>query len=149
MDKSRTRPRSVVDFERVYIANLVVGLLAYLLGPAESIVDAGETQLPTTWVVGIEVIAWVIVITLSLFLLWLVARRGNPIARGIYIILEMGGLVLTLLELDETLATLEIVPAALMLGGCMLSMAGLWLILRPEANAWFAGRPYGLTDIFR
>ena len=149
MKKSLARPQSVVDFERVYIAGLAIDQLTFFLSPWEIATDHGSPPIPTGVITGIHVIAWLIVLAIALLLLWLVARRGNPIARGIYVILELAGLGFALLSLEETLATFAVVPASLMIGQNFLAIVALWLILRPDANAWFAGRPYGLTDIFR
>ena len=148
MKKSLPRPKSIVDFERVYIAALALGFLnAFLSGEAPD--HGSQDALRAFLFVAFMVILSAIVIALALLLLWLIARRASVVARWLYVVLESAALAWGFYGIPDTLATVDVLPAALSIGELGLGMTTLWLILTPEANAWFARRPYGLTDIFR
>ena len=145
MKKSLPRPKSIVDFERVYVAALALGFLTDFL-TGEAFDYSGQDGLRDF--LSVAIFANLLAIALLLLLLWLIARRGNVIARWIYVVLEAVSLAYGFHGIPETLANVDVLPAALIIGELGLGLMGLWLIFRPDANAWFAGRPYGLTDIF-
>ena len=138
------RPGSIVLFERVYwlhIAVAAVYLTWSYVQISHAVAPGDFGQIGRTWAliqggmsiisIGIEVLLW-----------FFIARRGSRVAKWIFVIffvlaiLSMGVIgfrysqgALTSFRLGVSVVTMS------------LRTAALWLLFRPDAAAWFRGRP--------
>jgi uncharacterized membrane protein len=147
--KTLERPQSIIWFERLYLALIAIGLLNAVL--RWSSMQEMIAQQPNSAVLP----DWFLPMTLGIgflinILFWyFIARRGSNVARWIYIvILVIGVLGLILSAVMGTLFANQ-VNGVIGLINTGLSLACGWLIFRPDAQPWFAGvRGPDLTDTF-
>lgn len=129
------RPPSIVNFTRVVLLSLAIGILATWLSweKVESAVAATGSGMGTETIVGIQAVT----IALYLLLVWFIHAHGSPVAKWIYVVLCGLGLVIGLLGFGQTLSygTLPALLAALQY---ILSIYSLWLLFRPDSKAWFS-----------
>ena len=86
---------------------------------------------------------------LNLLLLWLIAYRGNNVARWIFIILVAAGVLVTFARVAAHALDYGALSLALTLFQCLLCAVEIVLLFRPDARDWFAGiRPVD-PEIFR
>ena len=124
------RPRSIVMFERFYLAafllNVVSIILAWRLLRLLTI-GLGRWYLPISTAIGFAI---------PLLLWYFIARRGNLIAKWIATILAAFGVIaaaITLLSIGSR------DPIHTMLGIVqpILQIAAIWFLFRPDTPAWF------------
>ncbi|HEX8625594.1 MAG TPA: hypothetical protein VF782_11005 [Allosphingosinicella sp.] len=129
------RPPSIVNFTRVVLLSLAIGILATWLSwdKIESAVAATGAGMGTGTIVGIQAVT----IALYLLLIWFIHAHGSPVAKWIYVVLCGLGLVIALLGFGQTLSYGPL-PAILAAVQCILSIISLWLLFRPDSKAWFS-----------
>lgn len=141
------RPASIVRFERVYLASIVIWLVNLALvgwGMSMEEVDrrfngspalAGNPQmfdiivLAMMGMIGIVVLFWFL-------LCYFAARRASEVAKWIIVAL----LAITLIRLPFLVMGLNAVGplgTALNLIAALLGLYAGWLLFRPDAKAWF------------
>ena len=126
------RPASIVNFERVVILSLLVGLVATAVN-WEHAVQATETiGFGSGLVIGVQVVS----IALTLLLLYFISRRGSSVARWIYVVL-VGLAVAFSLANASAVFVLPTVPVLLQLVQWLLSIISIWLLFTADARAWF------------
>jgi predicted neutral ceramidase superfamily lipid hydrolase len=129
------RPPSIVNFARVVLLSLALGILGTWLSwdKVEAIVAASGSGMTTGTLIAIQAVT----IALYLLLIWFIYAKGSPVAKWIYVVLCVLGLVVSLLGFRQTMAygTLPAVLAAIQL---LLSIISLWLLFRPDSKAWFS-----------
>jgi hypothetical protein len=129
------RPPSIVNFTRVVLLSLAIGILATWLSwdKVEAAMAATGSGMGTGAIVGIQAVT----IALYLLLIWFISAHGSPVAKWIYVVLCAFGLVIGLLGFRQTMAygTLPTILAAVQY---ILSILSLWLLFRPDAKAWFS-----------
>lgn len=133
------RPRSIVQYEQIYIASIVIGLLSLLLiWPLMSAQFAG-TGLSAGTVGIVAIVSAAFGIGINLLLLWLTARKANEVARIIVAIFFGIGILSNLRAVGSgmqpglagVVAVVQIVLEAIM----------IYLLFFPaDAKAWFASR---------
>jgi hypothetical protein len=133
------RPPSIVLFEKVFLASIVVGILNTVLSwslvfkaaenPALRATGIGESLVITSVLIGI---------LLPLLLWYFIARRASTIAKWIYVVLTAFGLLAMVQALTATRipGSLPLILSALALA---LQIYAAWLLFKPDAKAWFAG----------
>ncbi|MEA3008990.1 MAG: hypothetical protein QOJ91_682 [Sphingomonadales bacterium] len=129
------RPPSIVNFTRVVLISLAIGILASWLSwdKVQAAVAATGSGMGAGTILGIQVVT----IALYLLLIWFISAHGSPVAKWIYVVLCALGLVFGLIGFRQTLAY-GTVPALLAAIQYLLSIASLWLLFRPDAKAWFS-----------
>lgn len=129
------RPASIVNFERVVLLMIVLALVnAALNWEAMTAYVRAQGMGPT-----VLIVVQAFSVAVMLLLLWLIARRRSVVAKWIWIALVALGIAMAVPGLSETFD----LPAATLivqLVQWLLSLATVWLLLRPDASAWFAGR---------
>ena len=139
------RPASIVLFEKLYIAVIVIGVIGVALS-WNSLSAMAETQpgVPESMGSGILIGAPFFNITflplvIPLLLLYFIARRASNIAKWIFVIL-------TAFSVYSFIATLSnpMVPKGLLLAVNVVSLAltlyCAWLLFKPDAKAWLESK---------
>ena len=127
------RPKSIVMFERVVIISLVLGIVnSFLIWDdlAEMMAAQGAS---TAMVLPIQVITTL----LYLLLIWFIARKGSPVAKWIYVVLSVLGVIMAVAGIGQTLS-FGAVPAIITIVQYVLMIYSIWLLFRPDSKAWFS-----------
>jgi hypothetical protein len=131
------RPKSIIMFERLFLASLALGALNFLLGYEDlaqlAANDPGLRRLGlgSGFLVGIVAASYAVYL-----LLWhLIARRASNMAKWILVLFAVLGLLSALPTLrgpwDATLALALVVYA--------LEVLAIVYLFRVDAKAWFEG----------
>ena len=131
------RPASIVNFERVLLLTIVIGLAAAVFNWDATVALARSQsggRFGSTFVLVVQAAS----IALYLLLLWLIARRRSVVAMWIYVVLAVAGLLLALRGLSS-LGQLPLPALLLQAAQWLLTLVSLWLLFRPESRAWLRG----------
>jgi hypothetical protein len=129
------RPRSIVMFERLFLASLVVSAVSSVLVYNTFVADPAMQELGfgTPFLVG----AFAFSFGLYLLLWFLIARKASNIAKWILVVFLALGVVSYAASL-----TIEFTPGAgevLGLLAYVLEVAAVVFLFRTDAADWFAG----------
>jgi hypothetical protein len=129
------RPPSIVNFTRVVLLSLAIGIVATWLSwdKVQAAVAATGSGMGSGTILGIQGVT----IALYLLLIWFISAHGSPVAKWIYVVLCVLGLVIGLFGFRQTLAY-GTLPALLAAIQYLLSILSLWLLFRPDSKAWFS-----------
>ncbi len=129
------RPPSIVNFTRVVLLSLAIGILASFISwdEVEKSVAASGAGIGRGTMIGIQVVTT----GLFLLLIWFISAHGSPVAKWIYVVLCGLGLIFGLLGFEKTL-DVGTIPAILTAAQYILSIISLWLLFRPDSKAWFS-----------
>jgi hypothetical protein len=128
------RPRSIVRFERLFLAAILIGLVnsAIIFGQLSAL--PGAQPLGPGFLIGSIGIG----VLINLALWWLVARRASNSARWVLTALIALGAASLIFSI-----VMGTYPAGLagVLGavGWLLQFAAIWCLFRPDAAAWLRG----------
>ena len=129
------RPPSIVNFMRVVLLSLAIGILATWLSwdKVQEAVAATGSGMGTGTILGIQGVT----IALYLLLIWFIYAHGSPVAKWIYVVLCVLGLIFGAIGFRQTMAygTLPAILAAIQY---LLSIISLYLLFRPDSKAWFS-----------
>ena len=138
------RPNSIVNFERIVIVSIVLGIInSWMTSEKMRALMAGKPQMSQSTTLTIQVI----MILIYLVLIYFISRKGSPVAKWIYVVLCVLGLVAGVfaLPLMAQLGTVSLVVAIVQYA---LSIASLWMLFRPDSKAWFSeGRTADPADL--
>ena len=143
------RPASIVNFERLYLGALVVGLINTVLTFEATLAEVRAQPGAETMGSTIFYISLAIGFLIPVLLWYFVARRASVVAKWIVVVLFLVGIAGFLIGISQPTAPNGI---ALILGiVSMLMQAGaVWMLFRPDAKAWFAdGRGGPDPEVFR
>jgi hypothetical protein len=147
------RPKSIVNFERVVLLGILVGIVNGVMSwdkmmavQQAKLVAQGQGRmvgmLPSL-TIGIAVVFTAI----WLLLVWLISRKGSPVAKWIYVVLAVLTLIGAIWGVSKS-ASYGTVPLVLAIAQHLLTLASLWFIFQPDAKAWFAeGRTADPADL--
>jgi chromate transport protein ChrA len=126
------RPQSIVRFERVVLLTILIGLVTIVISWETAFAPVRRHGLGEGFFWGVSAASVAIVVAL----LWLIARRASSVAKWIYVALSAVGIVMAVLGVSETL---RLPPAILLLElvQWLLTLYSVWLLFRPDSNAWF------------
>ncbi|CAN5683397.1 hypothetical protein BH11PSE6_BH11PSE6_26870 [soil metagenome] len=136
--ESVQRPKSIVMFERCYLAAFAISLVSTVLlwsslneqfGAQELLL--GGWFLPTVTVIGFAI---------PLLLWYFIALRGSDVAKWIATALVALGVAGTIFSL----ALGRYTPNAAGLLGLVrvaLQIVAIWFLFRPDTRVWFGGKP--------
>lgn len=144
------RPQSIVLFDRLYLGWIALGVINFFLSYdiATAMMRADSSNLvlgvsPESFYVVIAIVS----VLVQLLLWYFIARMGSNVARWIWIILFALGMI-------NVAAMFEIFEYSVLLGTIGLIIVGMqvfgiFLLFRPESNAWFKGEWDGdVTETF-
>ena len=126
------RPQSIVNFERLVLLILALGILVTALNWDFALAMAGRQGFGSGFVLAVGAIG----VAINLLLLWLIARRRSVIAMWIYVGLSVLGLVMALPSVG-LLMRVSMLLFAIQLVQWALTLVSIWLLFRPDARAWF------------
>ena len=138
------RPSSIVNFERVVLASIVLGLINTVLIWDRLSAAVAASGLGTGMAVAIQALT----IAIYLLLIWFIARKASNVARWIYVILCAIGLVFGAMGLGQTAALYGNLVLVINLVQYALSLASIWLLFRADSNAWFRGERAADPGVF-
>ncbi len=144
------RPQSIVRFDQVFLAIIVIGLIGFALNwesaMAQLNANPGLSQLGWDGT-GVLIGMYAFSVTISLLLWYFVSRRASNVARWILTVLTVYGLI----SLPFTLFLSPLPWPSLIVAfvSAVLQAASVWLLFRPDAAAWFKHGPRGMDpDVF-
>jgi hypothetical protein len=129
------RPASIVNFERLYLAAIVLSLLTTYLVWNETLVLVQAqpgAQLGETFLVGVTIAGLLI----QLVLWYFIAREGSSVAKWIFIVLLGLGAISLIINFASG-AVITQIPVLLGLLSFALRAVAAWLLFRPDAAIWF------------
>jgi ABC-type tungstate transport system substrate-binding protein len=127
------RPASIVNFERVVLLSLVLGVVGAFLIWDQTMKTASVAGMTSGTLMTIQAVT----IGLYLLLLYFISRKGSPIAKWIYVALAVLGLVVGLAGFQQTMEY-GTLPLLITIVQYALTIYSLWLLFRPDAKAYFA-----------
>ena len=127
------RPASIVNFERLYLAAIAIGLVNTILSWDRSVamlasqpgMDFGPGFLVGTVVAGLII---------QLLLWYFIARRGSSVAKWVLVLLFVLGLIFV-----ATSPPIGGIATILGVVTLLLDLAAIWMLFRPDARSWCAG----------
>ncbi len=127
------RPASIVNFERVVLLSLALGLIGAYLIWDQTMQTASAAGMGSGTLVTIQAVT----IGLYLLLLYFIARKGSPVAKWIYVALAVLGLVVGVAGFQQTMqyGTLPLIITIIQYA---LTLYSLYLLFRPDSKAYFA-----------
>ena len=127
------RPKSIVMFERVVIVSIVLGIInSFLIW--DKMIATLEAQGAST---GAMLPIQVVMTLLYLLLIWFIAHKASPVAKWIYVVLGVIGIVGAAIGIGQTIAY-GTVPLILTVIQYALLIYSIWLLFRPDSKAWFS-----------
>lgn len=128
------RPASIIRFEQFYGIAIILGLAGTALSWGSDKAVAAREQLGTS--ASIAVIA--VSIAVQLLLWFFIARKASPIAKWIFIVLLVLGVVGILVSVFAVVAGLaSAFEFAISVAATGLDVAAALMLFRPDAEAWF------------
>lgn len=131
------RPQSIVMFERLFLASLVLGLINFVMvyqtaaALVESDLGAQRLGLGSGFLVAVTTVVYAV----DLLLWFLIARRASVAAKWILVVFTVIGVLSVLPSLAgswNTTLVLSLVTYA-------LEVLAVVYLFRPDAKAWLAG----------
>ena len=89
----------------------------------------------------------IVFILIYLLLIYFISRKGSPVAKWIYVVLAVLGLLGGIVAIP-LMAKIGIVPLLIVIVQYALSLVSLWLLFQPDSKAWFSeGRTADPNDL--
>ncbi len=126
------RPPSIVNFERVVLLGLALGVLSSFLTWDDTVAAVSATGMGSGTVIAIQAVT----IALYLILLWFISRKGSPVAKWIYVVISVISLAIGLAGFGQIMKS-GALQLILTLAQYALALVSLWLLFRPDAKAYF------------
>lgn len=131
------RPKSIVEFERVYWAIIALGLASTALNWSDMMSSVSVQRMMATIGTASVYVTALIGFGIQLLLWYFIARRGSVGAKWIFVVLTGIGLVTSALALarggEGETAILAVIGVILL----VLQIVAIVLLFRPDTRAWF------------
>ena len=136
------RPPSIVNFERVVLLSLAIGVINTLVSYDQMVASVAAQGFGSNFVIGVQAVT----IAIMLLLLWFISRKGSPVAKWIYVVLSVLGLVSAVAGISQTLefGSISVILSTVQY---VLLLISLFLLFRPDSKAWFADGRGGDADV--
>jgi hypothetical protein len=131
------RPVSIVNFERLYLTAVAIGLVNSMLTWDRSVAMV-SAQPGLGFGSGLVVASLVIGLLIQLLLWYFIARRASVVAKWILVILFVIGVLYWLSTLSGN-PSFSGITAILGVAAVVVQAAAIWMLFRPDAKAWFSG----------
>jgi hypothetical protein len=131
------RPASIVNFERLYLGAIVVGIINTILSWEQA--KATLAAQPNSAILGPDFLYIVAALSILVpLLLWyFIAKKASVVAKWILVVLFLLGLIGTLMTIQAGTYP-QGIYAALTALTTLLQAGAVWMLFRPDAKAWFA-----------
>ena len=140
------RPQSIINFERLYLGSLALGILNYFLSYDEMMAqlqaDPAVAEMgfaSSGFILGTAAVGWGI----SLLFWFFIARRASNIAKWVLVIITALGL----LFLPSSLSTVGAVTLVFTLIITVVQLAAIALLFRADAKRWLEGKGNVADDV--
>lgn len=138
------RPSSIVTFERLYLGAILIGIVNTVIGWHQSMALLQAQPIPLG--AGFLYSMTAIGIIVPLLLWYFIARQGSVVAKWILVVLFLLGLLGYALALSR--GTLVAGVSTILGVVALLMQAGaIWMLFRPDAEAWLSGTDSGSRDV--
>src|SRR3954470_10981308 len=128
------RPKSIVNFERIVILSILFGIVSSFLTRAKmEAMTAGQPHMSSSATLTIQIVF----ILIYLLLIYFISRKGSPVAKWIYVVLAVLGLLGGIITLP-IMMKIGTLPLVIVIVQYALSLVSLWLLFRPDSKAWFS-----------
>ena len=131
------RPQSIVLFDRLFLASLVIGLINAIL-TYDSVVaaTAGDPTLQQIgWGGGAVIVVMAISLLIPLLLWYLIAWRASNIAKWVLVVMTAIGLFFIGFDPDNLTSLSNLASLATTL----LQVVAIVMLFRADARAWLEG----------
>src|SRR5438270_9885292 len=123
------RPKSIVNFERVVLLGILIGIVntwvswgkMLAMAQAQAQAQGGAIKIGPGFVIGVQ--AFFIII--YLLLVWLISRKGSPVAKWIYVVLAALSLIAAAFGLGK-MAAYGTPSLVLAIAQHLLTLIALW-----------------------
>ena len=140
-----TRPASIILFERVFLASLLLSLADSVFNWSTLIDQINVAPGASPRVVDFLIEGMTFVLLIYLLLWYFIARRGANVARIIWTVLFAFGVFgVIAMFFQATPLSVKIIP----LISFALQAYGVFLLYRPDAKPWFSSNKDDLEKIF-
>ena len=133
------RPKSIVQFERVYLASMALSAIGLAVGWDKYVEEFAGLGVTRGVQQGILIGAVAISLLIEFALLYYIARRANAQAKMVFLIFTALAVWYFLEDLIDTrnwLNRVLIVDAIIF----VLNLFAAWLLFRPDAKAWLGSK---------
>ena len=130
------RPASIVLFEKLYIAVIVIGVIGVALSWSSlSAMANNQPGISESVGSGILVGALVFGFLIPLLLVYFIARRASSMAKWIFVVLTAFGVYSFISTVSD-----PAVPKGILFGinvvSLLVTLYCAWLLFKPDAKAW-------------
>jgi hypothetical protein len=130
------RPKSIVQFDYIYLAIIALGLVGSALSWDELLASVSVqrmvAQMGTAPLYGT-----ILVVTLLQLLLWyFIARRGSVVAKWVFVVYAGASLVFSAYSLAVN-GAISAAVGVVSVATLVLQAIAIWLLFRPDTPAWF------------
>lgn len=133
------RPKSIVYYEYAYLASVLLGIVVTAMTWTANNETQEVEQIRTMLGASFLPILYVFIYTLSFALWYFTARVPNTVAKWIVV----GWFALSLIGFVLAIAAGNLpsnLPGAIALAALVLNAIAVYLLFRPDAQAWFGER---------
>jgi len=131
------RPASIVNFERIYLGVIVLGLInAYISWDHSLAVLAAQ---PVPFGAGFLIATIAASVAIQLLLWFFIAHRRSALAKWILVVLVSIGVMVQVLAFVTRPSPLAL-PQILTIAATVLQIAAVWMLVRRDAVEWFGRR---------
>ena len=132
------RPISIINFERCYLGAFVIGIVNSALNWSDTRERmAAQEQVLGTWVLPLGVLVG---FAITLLIWYFVARRASVVAKWIATVFLVLGWIGVLFALASGNYPHGL-AGVLGITGTILQTIAIYLLFKPDAEAWFTGGP--------
>ena len=131
------RPKSIINFERLYLGALAIGLVNILLSWQQGMGLLNNNPDTRSLGQGVVYVSIFIGFLVPLLLWYFTARRASVVAKWIVVILFALGLISLLVNFQRAGLPTG-VSGILALVALVMQAAAIWMLFRPDAKAWFS-----------
>jgi len=138
------RPQSIVMFERLYLGAILVGIVNTVIGWHQSLALLQAQPIPLG--PGFLYFTTAIGILIPLLLWYFIARQGSVVAKWVLVALFVLGLLGYVLALSRG-TVFAGVSTILGVIALLMQASAIWMLFRPDAEAWLSGTDSGSRDV--
>ncbi len=130
------RPKSIVQFDYVYLAVIALGLVSSALS-WEALLATGSVKEMVAKLGMAPLYATILFVTALQLLLWyFIARRGSVIAKWVFVI-YVGAILLFSGYSLASYGAISTAIGVISVAAIVLQAIAIWLLFRPDTAEWF------------
>ncbi len=131
------RPASIVNFERLYLGGVALGVLNSFLTWDQQIEQLKADPNTAAAGSGILLVTTIISVLIPLLLWFFIARKASVVAKWILVVLFVIGLIVLAVGLSQ--GTLPSgIGMVLAVVSFLMQAAAVYMLFRSDAKAWFS-----------